>query len=176
MICRRALRRNFEDTPVFVGSDIRESRFRKDLAKSMRVERVSDQARNQKFKVKDERQESQQADTGRKPEVDQGRKQDMGRVTAEATKGNKEAQRQTRQLEQQQRKDTRVQAKTTRAQAPAQQKTTRAQAPAQQKTTRAQAPAQQKTTAPGPAQPAKPRPKLNSNRSASLNSNRRENE
>ena len=34
----------------------------------MRVERVSDNARNQKFKVKDERG-TQQADNGRKPEV-----------------------------------------------------------------------------------------------------------
>lgn len=48
------------DTRVFVGNDIRESRFRKDLAKSMRVERVSDKARNEKFKVKDERQQAQQ--------------------------------------------------------------------------------------------------------------------
>ena len=60
--------KKLSDTRVFVGSDIRESRFRKDLAKSMRVERVSDQARNQKFKVKDERQEAQQADIGRKQE------------------------------------------------------------------------------------------------------------
>jgi hypothetical protein len=106
------------DTRVFVGADIGESRFRKDLAKSMRVERVSDQARNQKFKVKDardakdakdDRQESRQADNGRKQEVDTGRKQEIDRLSAEATRGNKEAQRQTRQLEQQQRKETRTQ-------------------------------------------------------------------
>jgi len=48
------------DTRVFVGNDIRESRFRRDLAKSMRVERVSDKVRNQKFKVRDERQQAQQ--------------------------------------------------------------------------------------------------------------------
>jgi len=48
--------KKLEGTRVFVGGDIRESRFRKDVAKSMRVERVSDTARNQKFKVKDERQ------------------------------------------------------------------------------------------------------------------------
>jgi hypothetical protein len=118
--------KKLRDTPVFVGADIRESRFRKDLAKSMRVERVSDQARNQKFKVKDERGEAQQADTGRKPEVDQGRKQDMGRVSGEATKGNKEAQQQARQPEQQQRKETRTQAKAIRVDGgPTQDKTQR---------------------------------------------------
>jgi hypothetical protein len=52
--------KKLNDTRVFVGTDIRESRIRKNLAKSMRVERVSDQAKNQKFKVKDERQEVQQ--------------------------------------------------------------------------------------------------------------------
>ena len=102
--------KKLRDTPVFVGGDIRESRFRKDLAKSMRVERVSDKGRNQKFKVKDERQESQQVDHARKQEID--------RLNAEATRGDKEAQRQVRQLEQQQRKATRDQAKATRAQKP----------------------------------------------------------
>jgi len=99
--------KKLRDTPVFVGGDIRESRFRKDLAKSMRVERVSDKARNQKFKVKDardasgDRQESQQADHTRKQELD--------RLAAEAARGNKEAQGQARKLEQQQKKETRAQ-------------------------------------------------------------------
>lgn len=86
------------DTRVFVGSDVRESKFRKDLAKSMRVERVSGQARNQKLKIKDERHESQQADKGRQKEID--------RLNAEAKKGDKKAWQQARQLEQQQRKET----------------------------------------------------------------------
>jgi len=104
--------KKLEGTRVFVGRDIRESRFRKDLAKSMRVERVSDQARNQKFKVKDARdakddlQESRQEDHARKQEID--------RLSAEATRGNREAQRQVRQLEQQQRKDARAEEKTER--------------------------------------------------------------
>lgn len=122
------------DTRVFVGSDVRESKFHKDRAKWLRVEPVSDTAKNQKFKVKDERQLEQQAETTRKPELDKAGKQDMGRVTAEAKKENKAAEQQTRQLEQQQRKDTRAQEKATRAQAPAQQ-------PGQQK---AQAPGQEK--------------------------------
>lgn len=102
------------DTRVFVGSDIRESRFRKDLAKSMRVEHVSDKVKNQKFKVKDEREEGRQADNGRKQEID--------RLSAEAAKGNKEAERQSRQLEQQQRKETRAQENATHAQEKAQRK------------------------------------------------------
>jgi len=105
------------DTRVFVDTDVRESPFRKDLAKSMRVERVSDNARNQKFKVKDEREESRQADEGRKQETD--------RQSAEAARGNKEAERQTRQLEQQQRKETRPQGKETRADEPIREKAQR---------------------------------------------------
>ena len=97
--------KKLNDTRVFVGTDVRPSKFRKDLAKSMRVERVSDTARNQKFKVKDERQQEQQADTGRKPEADQGRKQDMGHVTADGAKGNKEAQQQVRQPGKEERKE-----------------------------------------------------------------------
>ena len=94
--------KKLRDTPVFVGGDIRESRFRKDLPKWMRVERVSDKARNEKFKIKDERGEAR---------ADNGRKQEMDRAGAEAAKGNKEAERQTHQLEQQQRKDARAEVK-----------------------------------------------------------------
>jgi hypothetical protein len=96
--------RKLRDTPVYVGSDIRQSKFRKDLPKSMRVERVPDTARNQKFKARDERQQEQQADIGRK--------QDTGRVSGEVNKDNKDA----RKLDQQQRKDTRDQEKAARAQ------------------------------------------------------------
>jgi len=96
--------RKLRDTPVYVGSDIRQSKFRKDVAKSMRVERVSDTARNQKFKARDERQESQQADKGRQPQID--------RPNAEFRKDNKEAKQQARQPEQQQRKETRDQTPT----------------------------------------------------------------
>jgi hypothetical protein len=91
--------KKLRDTPVLIGSEIRPSKFRKDLAKSMRVERISDTAKNQKLKVRDERHETQQADKGRQKEMD--------RLNGEAKKGNKEAQEQARQLEQQQRKETR---------------------------------------------------------------------
>lgn len=73
------------DTRVFVGTDIRESPFRKDLAKSMRVERVSDNARNQKLKWKDERngEAAQQTDLERK--------RPGGAVAAEGARDNKDA-------------------------------------------------------------------------------------
>ncbi|HTG94861.1 MAG TPA: DUF6600 domain-containing protein [Pyrinomonadaceae bacterium] len=93
--------KKLRDTPVFFSGDIRESPSRKDLARSMRVERISDTARNQKFKIKDERQESQQ--------VDHTRKQEMERLNVEAKRGDKKAQQQVRQLEQQQKKETRAQ-------------------------------------------------------------------
>lgn len=105
--------KKLNDTRVFVGSDVREPGFRKDLAKSMRVERVPDQAKNQKFKVKDERQ-AQQADQGRKQEID--------KASAEAAKANKEAPGQAHKLEQQQKKET-------RAQEPTQQKAQRKAVP-----------------------------------------------
>lgn len=99
--------KKLRDTPVYVSGDIRESTSRKDLAKSMRVERISDSARNQKFKVKDERQQSQQVDHARKPEVE--------RPDVEAKRGDKKAQQQVRQLEQQQKKETRAQEPTQKA-------------------------------------------------------------
>lgn len=110
------------DTPVYVSSDVGQSKFRKDRARSLRVERVNDTARNQKFKVRDERQQEQQADTGRKPELDKTGKQEIGRATGEARKENKAAEQQPRQLEQQQRKDTRAQEKADRIKLPAQEK------------------------------------------------------
>jgi hypothetical protein len=112
--------KKLRETPVYVGREVREPRFRRDLAKSMRVERVSDQGRNQKFirdtgDVRDNSQVSERADQRRRQE-EQVRKQQIERLNAEATRGNKEAQRQARQLEQQQRKAVRDQAEVNRAQ------------------------------------------------------------
>jgi len=134
--------KKLRDTPVFVAGDIRQSKFRKDLAKSMRVERVSDTARNQKIRIKDERQELKQAE-----KADKGLQKEIDRLSAEAAKGNKEALRQTRQLEQQQRKETRAQERT-------QQKETRVQAAAQEKAQRKAQP--QGVRVGNPAKPAKP--------------------
>ena len=93
--------KKLRDTPVYVSGDIRESPSRKDLAKTMRVERVSDNVRNQKFKIKDERQQS--------PQVNQARKPDSERLNIEAKRDDKKAKQQPRQLEQQQKKETRAQ-------------------------------------------------------------------
>jgi uncharacterized protein DUF6600/FecR-like protein len=88
--------KKLRDTHVFVGDDPREWRFRKDLAKSMRVERISDKDKNRKFKVRDDRDrderdsrvgrdgrddrddrgEWRQATSGRNHDGDNGRKQD----------------------------------------------------------------------------------------------------
>jgi len=79
--------KKLRDTPVYVGNDIRESRSRKDVAKWMRVERVSDKAKSEKFKIKDERGDAR---------VDNGRKQETDRASADAAKANKEAEQQQR--------------------------------------------------------------------------------
>jgi hypothetical protein len=127
------------DTPVLVGADPKEWRFRKDLAKSMRVERVSDNDKNRKFKIKDDRnagdqrQEARRADNERNPELDRGRKQEIDRLSAEAIRGNKEAERQARQLQQQQRNAARAQEQQQRKVTRAQEQATRAQENAQRK-------------------------------------------
>lgn len=117
------------DTPVFVGRDIKESKFRKDLAKAMRVERVSDKVKGQKFKVRDDRNGDQawQSDNGRNKEAERGRKQEIDRLSGEAATGNKEARRQARQLEQQQRIEGRAGEQQQRNDARAQQAAIRAQ-------------------------------------------------
>jgi hypothetical protein len=79
------------ETRVVVSADPGESRS-KNLAKSMRVERVSDNARNEKLRIRDERQESRPPDIGRKQDV-------------------KEVQQQARQLERQQRQQEKAQRK-----------------------------------------------------------------
>ena len=80
--------KKLETRRVFVGTEPKGSWFKKDLAKSMRVERVSDKGRNEKFKVRDERQ-AQQADNGRKPEVNPGRKWKWRQPGSDAGRGNK---------------------------------------------------------------------------------------
>jgi len=138
------------DTPVFVGRDIKEWKFRKDLAKSLRVERVSDKVKNQKFKFRDDRNAGDQAwrnDQERNKEADRARKQEIDRLSAEAARGNKEAQReaqrQARQLEQQQRVETRAQEQRQRNDARAQQAAIRAQEQAARTQQKAQRKAQQ---------------------------------
>ncbi len=106
--------KKLRDTPVFVGTEFREARYRKDLAKWMRVERVSDKARNQKYKIKDNR--DARDDRRDSQQVEHARKQELDRLNGEAAKGNREARQQAQQLEQQQRNDARAQIQASREQ------------------------------------------------------------
>jgi hypothetical protein len=78
------------ETPVVVGSAPVAPPFRKDLAKTLRVEAVPDAAKSQKLKFKDERngEVAQQPDAARKQQIDA--------QAGQAARGNKDAGRQVR--------------------------------------------------------------------------------
>lgn len=149
--------KKLNDTRVFVGTDPKGSWFKKDLAKSLRVERVPDNAKNQKFKVKDSGDATAKDNRQQSQQVEQARKQEADRLSAEANKGNKEAKQQVRQIEQQQQRATRTQAKEIRAQQPNKQK---AQPKAQQQpqAERAVNPAKQQAQGERVSNPAKAQP------------------
>ncbi len=129
--------KKLHDTPVFIGRDFREPKFRKDLAKHMRVERVSDKDRKRKFQVRDERQElkaarqvvnveARQLERARRQQ-ERAFKQEEHRRTQEihrlnSDRGNQDAARQVRQLEQQQRAAAQVQQRQQREAAQVQQR------------------------------------------------------
>jgi FecR protein len=93
--------KKLHDTHVVVSTAPLAPRFRKDLAKALRVEPASEKAKNPKVKFTDERkgEAAQQGDATRKQQIDA--------LNAEASRGNKDARRQVRQLEQQQAKNQR---------------------------------------------------------------------
>lgn len=118
--------KKLRDTPVFIGRDFKESKFRKELAKQMRVERVSDKDRNRKFQIRDERQElkaarhvvnveARQVERARRQQErafkqdEHRRSQEIHRLNSDSGRGNKDAARQVRELEQQQRAAAEVQ-------------------------------------------------------------------
>jgi hypothetical protein len=152
--------KKLRDTPVFVGSAMREPRFRKELAKTMRVERVSDGDRNRKFKVKDARDNADRRVEFRQLEP---QRRELDRLNAESrrsnggnrlNRANQDSQRQVRELEQQQRKEGRAQAEATRAQV----QSARAQVKATRNPNRVQEPrrhAEQQPQAQRIANPAK---------------------
>ena len=82
--------KKLNDTHVVVSADPGESRFRKDLAKSMRVETVPENSRAQKLNLKDERkgEVAQQPDAARKQQIDA--------QAGDAARGNKDAGRQAK--------------------------------------------------------------------------------
>ena len=113
--------RKLNSTRVFVGSEPKGSWFKKDVARSLQVERVPDKSRNEKFKVRDERQ-AQQADNGRKPDVNPGRK-DVAPPVSDGGRGNKPdnvGKDRVRQPRQQELKSARTQPRQIRAQQPVQ--------------------------------------------------------
>ena len=136
--------KKLNDTRVYVRTDPKGSWFRKDLAKSLRVERVPDKGRNEKFKVKDDRG-TQQADNGRKPEV-----VPPGNDAAQGNKPDRSAKDQVRQPKQQERKETRAQDRDQR------------EAPQQAQGERVSNPAKQQAQGERVANPAKSQPKQQS--------------
>jgi hypothetical protein len=96
--------------PVFVGVEPVRRRGN-DLARGLRVERVPDKVKKEKFKVRDDRGGAP-VRTG-KPE-DVARKQQIDRLAGEAAKGNRQAEKQVRQLQQEQRKSEAEQQRATR--------------------------------------------------------------
>jgi hypothetical protein len=90
--------KKLHDTPVVVSAAPMAPPFRKDLAKALRVEPVPENVRDQKLKIKDERngEAAQQADAARKQQSDA--------PAGEAARGNKDAGQQARGIEQPQGK------------------------------------------------------------------------
>jgi len=86
---------------VFVDQDPVRRRGARDFARALRVERVPDQSKREKFKVRDNRGD-QPVRTGQPDDV--ARKQELDRLTREAAKGNRQTEQQARQLQQEQRK------------------------------------------------------------------------
>jgi hypothetical protein len=73
--------KKLQDTTVITSTDVVAPPFRRDLARAMRVEKVSDRAKGQQFKVRDERPEQQRrgapqavapAERGGAPPVERG--------------------------------------------------------------------------------------------------------
>ncbi|HEY5884487.1 MAG TPA: DUF6600 domain-containing protein [Pyrinomonadaceae bacterium] len=86
---------------VFLENEPVRRRGDRDFARALRVERVPDQSKREKFKVRDSG-ETRSLRTGQPDDV--ARRQEIDRLSREAAKGNRQAEQQARQLEQQQRK------------------------------------------------------------------------
>ena len=91
--------KKLDERSAFFGDVPGKSKFRKDVARRLRVEAVADKANKGKFKIKDDGRD----DRGEAARVDAERRQEIRRLSDEAARGNKEARNQARQLEQQQR-------------------------------------------------------------------------
>jgi len=94
--------KKLNETPVVVGNAPLAPPFRKDLDKSLRVERIAEKMKNQKLNVQDER-------NARTSQVDVRNNQQRNSASRDAFRGSGVAGREFRQIEQQQRKDERAQ-------------------------------------------------------------------
>ena len=95
--------KKLNERPVFVVADARDSRFRPDLVKALRVERVPEKFRKQELKF------ARRGDDGRGNDqaaraAEVVRRQQIDQLAAEAARGDRQAKQQVRQLEREQRK------------------------------------------------------------------------
>lgn len=97
--------KKLDERSVFFGDVPGKSKFRKDVARRLRVEAVADKGNKGKFKIRDD---DGRGDRGEAARVDAERRQEIRRLNDEASRGNKEARQQARQLEQQQREQERA--------------------------------------------------------------------
>ncbi|HKG78261.1 MAG TPA: FecR family protein [Pyrinomonadaceae bacterium] len=161
--------KKLNDTTVIASTTPAAPPFRRDVAKSMRVDTVSDRAKGQKFKVRDERQAERQEAKG---VAQQPRSQAPAQVQQQQPveqKSRGQAQRDLRGVEQEQRKQQRMErpapaaAPAERALRPARQQQPqgeRVAAPQQQQRRQAapQRPQPQVRRDPGPVRNAQPAP------------------
>lgn len=94
--------KKLHDRPVFVVADPSDSRFRNDLVKSLRVERVPEKFRKQELKFERRGDEARASDQAARA-AEAVRRQQIDQLAAEARRGNREAKQQVRELERQQR-------------------------------------------------------------------------
>jgi hypothetical protein len=97
--------RRLNDRPVFVGAALPTQPFRRDLARTMRVETVPEKFTGRELKLErkgDESRGPDQTAAARAAEV--ARKNQIDQLAVEAARGNRDARQQVRVLEQQQRK------------------------------------------------------------------------
>jgi hypothetical protein len=104
------------DTPV-IASTIVAPRFRQDLAKAMRVERINDRARNQKLQVTDQRAAAP-AQTTQPGNIaaDQARERQVADLSRQAARGDRNARQQLQDLRKQQADQRSAERATTQAQ------------------------------------------------------------
>ena len=140
------------ETPVITSVAPAAPPFRKDLARALRVEPIPEKVKNEKLKIRDERQGNEAR--GETPggeqaaQTDAARKQQMAELAAKAAQGNKDARRQAQQLEQEQRKQQLEVQKAQRVSQQAQREQQRQQAQGERVGRRAQQQVQQEVQRP----------------------------